>query len=74
MVVERVTTGDRPLSVSLVTWERLAESGGTKLVLGKQLVSFVGAEMVEGSKSGTVMALDNLGALLARGSAKTASD
>ncbi len=74
MVVERVTTGDRPLSVSLITWERLAESGGTKLVLGKQLVSFVGAEMVEGSKSGTVMALDNLGALLARGSAKTASD
>lgn len=65
------TSGER-LAVSLVTWDLRPVPQGTRLVVTDQLVSFVGAEMIEGSRLGMTAALDNLVTTLAPNGAEPA--
>lgn len=57
---EVISTAAARLSVSLVSWELNADGGGTRLVVTDQITSFVGQEMIDGSRSGMNGALDNL--------------
>lgn len=57
---EVIATSDAPLSASLVTWELSADGSGTRLVVTDQVTSFVGMDMIDGSRSGMNGALDNL--------------
>lgn len=57
---EVISTSEARLSVSLVTWELSTEGSGTRLVVTDQVTSFVGTEMIDGSRAGMNGALDNL--------------
>lgn len=57
---ERVADGGRPIAMSLVTWLLEPSETGTHLVLLTQVTSLVGDEMVEGSRNGRDISLDNL--------------
>jgi hypothetical protein len=61
-----VQVGDQMLCLGLVTLEMLPEKNGTRLRSTTQLVSFVGLEMIDSSKSGTRAALNNLAAWVSR--------
>jgi uncharacterized protein YndB with AHSA1/START domain len=61
---EVIATSEARLSVSLVTWELSADGSGTRLVVTDQVTSFVGREMIDGSRSGMNGALDNLASLV----------
>ena len=62
---EVISEGDKRLAASLVTWSLGDTRDGTRLVVTDQVTSFVGAEMIEGSRMGMAAALDNLtGALV----------
>jgi len=54
----------------VITWLLAPVSGGTRLVMTMQMVSFGGKTLVDGYKSGTSGALDNL----AKSPAEPASD
>ena len=64
--VESIRVGDQTLSLGMVTWELLPEGDRTRLQATTQMISFVGPQMVAGSKSGTQAAMNNLAAWLAR--------
>jgi uncharacterized protein YndB with AHSA1/START domain len=64
--VESIRVGDQTLSLGMVTWELRPEGDRTRLQATTQMVSFVGPQMVAGSKSGTQAAMNNLAAWLAR--------
>jgi uncharacterized protein YndB with AHSA1/START domain len=61
---ERIATDAVPLAVSLVTWELSANGVGTRLRVTAQVTSFVGADMIDGTRAGTNAALDNLAVAL----------
>lgn len=61
---EVIATSEARLSVSLVTWELSGDGADTRLVVTDQVASFVGREMIDGSRSGMNGALDNLVALI----------
>jgi len=61
---EVISTSEARLSVSLVTWELSTDGSGTRLVVTDQVTSFVGKEMIDGSRSGMTGALDNLASLV----------
>ncbi|MBN9159930.1 MAG: hypothetical protein BGO98_18960 [Myxococcales bacterium 68-20] len=63
---EVISTTDMKLSVSLVTWEIVPDQTGSRLVVTDQIASFVGDDMIAGSRVGMNAALDNLVALLER--------
>ena len=63
---EVISTTDMRLSVSLVTWEIFPEGTGARLVVTDQIASFVGDDMITGSRVGMSAALDNLTSLLER--------
>ncbi len=61
---EVISASESRLSVSLVTWALCADGAGTQLHVTDHVVSFVGREMIDGSRSGMNGALDNLVALV----------
>jgi uncharacterized protein YndB with AHSA1/START domain len=64
---ETLLEGDTVLMAALITFEFVdVSSGATKLALTDQISSFVGAEGVEGHRTGFSQALDNLQKMLAR--------
>ena len=66
--VETVTESSL-LSVSLVTWELLADGCSTRLVVTDQVASYVGSDMIDGTRHGTQAALGFLADWLAKPSA-----
>ena len=65
---ETVWHGDDLLATGLITWTFSDVSGGTRLSIDDQLVSFVGTDMIEGSRNGHRIVLDQLTVSLAEGS------
>lgn len=63
---EVITAGEKPLAASMVTWEIAPTTEGSRLTVTVQVASFVGEEMVVGTRVGMNAALDNLGAQLAK--------
>lgn len=61
---ETISTQGTRLSIALVSWELFEENGGTRVLVTDQIASFVGNDMVVGSKLGMTAALDNLVASL----------
>ena len=61
---EIIRAAGAPLSASLVTWTFASRANGTRLEVTVQLASFVGEDMVAGTRVGMNAALDNLGAQL----------
>jgi len=61
---EVIATKDMRLAVSLVTWELFPDGTGSRLVVTDQVASFVGDDMIAGSRMGMNAALDNLVTLL----------
>lgn len=57
---ELISTSDVRLSASLVTWELESHGTGTRLVVTAQVTSWVGRDMIDGSRAGMNGALDNL--------------
>jgi hypothetical protein len=55
-----MTTGDRPISVSLSTIDFLAGGQGTRLVFAEQGIHFDGAGTIEGRKEGSRWLLERL--------------
>ena len=61
---ETISMSEARLAASLVTWGLSADGSGTRLVVTDQITSFVGQEMIDGSRAGMIGALDNLVELL----------
>ncbi|GAA1139592.1 SRPBCC domain-containing protein [Nesterenkonia lutea] len=61
---ETVTTGDELLSSSLVTWEFRENLDGSLVSITNQVTSFVGQEMIDGTRNGHSIALNQLATLL----------
>lgn len=57
---ELISTSDTRLAISLVTWDLSAEPEGARLGVTDQVTSFVGGDMIDGSRVGMNAALDNL--------------
>lgn len=57
---ESVFRDSELLSTALVTWEFEANNDGTLVTLTSQVISFVGAGMIEGTDNGHSKALDQL--------------
>ncbi|MEZ4222013.1 MAG: SRPBCC domain-containing protein [Polyangiaceae bacterium] len=57
---EVISSSDARLSVSLVTWDLRRDGEGTHLLVTDHVASFVGADMIDGSRAGMNAALDNL--------------
>jgi uncharacterized protein YndB with AHSA1/START domain len=57
---EVISTAEQRLCASVVTWELSADGLGTRLALAVQVTSFVGEEMIDGSRNGMNGALDRL--------------
>lgn len=68
---ESVRVENKTLSVGMTTWELLPDGSGTRLVATTQMISFVGAEMVEASESGSRAAIENLVKWLSRAQSDT---
>lgn len=62
---ETVWTNETPLSSALVSWTLEPLGGATQVVVTCQVSSFVGAGMIEGSRSGHRIVLAQLGRFLA---------
>lgn len=61
--VETMSLGSNPIAISLVTWQIDPLETGSRLTLVSQICSFVGDDMVEGTREGLNLMLDNLAAL-----------
>ncbi len=65
LFTERVSRGDHLLCVSLITAQFSESGAATKIDLTVQVASFVGENMIVGTRGGWKSALDNLGKYLA---------
>lgn len=63
---ETMRTGSELLSAGLLTWSFAAAGPGTDLSLTVQVTSFVGEGMLDGTRNGHRIALDQLVSLLRR--------
>jgi uncharacterized protein YndB with AHSA1/START domain len=61
---ERIADGDRPLSMSLVSWTLTPVDKGTHVTVLTQVTSLVGEDMLTGSRGGRSVVMDNLAAHL----------
>lgn len=61
---ETVRSGHSPLASSLSTWEFSGEGNRTLIRVSNQIVSFVDAQMIEGTRNGHVAVLGQLQAFL----------
>lgn len=61
---DTVWRGGELLATGLITWSFTHVPAGTLVTIINQVVSFVGADMVEGSRNGHRIALEQLGAFL----------
>ncbi|MFR9753667.1 SRPBCC domain-containing protein [Nocardia sp. 004] len=57
---ETISLGSQPLAISLVTWSLDPNDIGTEVTVVSQVCSFVGDDMIAGTREGLSMALDNL--------------
>ena len=62
---ETVNNEGNPLATGIVTWEFEPESMGTLITITSQIVSFVGAGMIDGNRNGHTKALEQLSRHLA---------
>lgn len=62
---DTVWRGGELLATGLITWSFTDVPAGTLVTIVNQVVSFVGADMVEGSRNGHRIALEQLGVFLA---------
>lgn len=63
---ETMRSGSDLLSAALVTWSFVATEAGTDLTLTVQVTSFVGEGMLEGTRNGHRIALNQLDSFLRR--------
>lgn len=61
---ETVWHGDDLLATGLITWSLADVPAGTSVSISNQVVSFVGAEMIDGNRNGHRIALEQLRAFL----------
>lgn len=61
---ETISLGSEPLAISLVTWSLDSNDVGTEVTVISQICSFVGDDMIAGTREGLSMALDNLAAAI----------
>lgn len=75
---ETVWRGDALLATGMITWTFSGVPAGTLVTIVNHVVSFVGADMIEGNRNGHRIALEQLRALLSGpgqvGSASTNGD
>lgn len=57
---ERIAEGERPLSMSLVSWTFEPVDTGTHVTVLTQVTSLVGEDMLAGSRGGRSIVLENL--------------
>lgn len=62
---ETVRSGGQPLATAVLTWEFASDGAGTLVTITSQVVSFVGAGMIEGNRNGHTKALKQFGQFLA---------
>ncbi|RVW05170.1 SRPBCC domain-containing protein [Rhodococcus xishaensis] len=61
---ETISLDSEPLAISLVTWSLDPNDIGTEVTVVSQICSFVGDDMIAGTREGLSMALDNLATAL----------
>lgn len=59
---DTVWRGDKLLATGMITWSFTDVPAGTLVTIVNQVVSFVGADMIDGSRNGHRIALGQLGA------------
>ncbi|WP_028478586.1 SRPBCC domain-containing protein [Nocardia sp. CNY236] len=57
---ETISLGSEPLAISLVSWSLDPSDIGTEVTVISQICSFVGDDMIAGTREGLSMALGNL--------------
>ncbi|GAA1848315.1 hypothetical protein [Brevibacterium marinum] len=62
---DTVWSGQDLLGTALITWTFSDVPAGTRVSIVDQVVSFVGPDMIEGSRNGHRIVLEQLGALFA---------
>ncbi|MEV0947496.1 SRPBCC domain-containing protein [Rhodococcus sp. NPDC049939] len=61
---EAISLNSEPLAISLVTWSLDPDDIGTEVTVVSQICSFVGDDMITGTREGLSAALDNLATAL----------